>query len=163
MAANLGARQRSDALNRALWQVNRTLCQQLGFAFYQGLWGSRYARSFDRKGKSVQKEVKRRGAACCAHQGSRLTLPLPVLDKTLGDHRDDTCPGEKGRRGRQGSARQIVSETPGVEQRPPTATPGVWRTPGVWKSGRKECGAWSPGVSGELKAAPLAGKKCPFL
>jgi hypothetical protein len=30
----------TDALNRALWQVNRELCQRLGFAFYRGLWGA---------------------------------------------------------------------------------------------------------------------------
>jgi hypothetical protein len=30
---------RTEALDRALWQANRELCDRLGFAFYRGLWG----------------------------------------------------------------------------------------------------------------------------
>ena len=29
----------TDALERALWQANRELCRELGFAFYGGAWG----------------------------------------------------------------------------------------------------------------------------
>lgn len=32
-------RRGSDVLNRVLWQANRQMCQNLGFAFYRGLWG----------------------------------------------------------------------------------------------------------------------------
>lgn len=46
---------RSDALNRALWRVNRELCRRLGFAFYRGLWGEPLALIF---------RPSRKGLAC---------------------------------------------------------------------------------------------------
>ena len=36
----------SDALNRALWQVNRELCRRLGLAFYRGQRGQPLTRTF---------------------------------------------------------------------------------------------------------------------
>jgi hypothetical protein len=36
----------SDALNRALWEANREMCQRLGFAFYAGRWGQPLVRVF---------------------------------------------------------------------------------------------------------------------
>lgn len=47
MAAALQAGHKgSNALNRALWQVNRKLCKDLGFALYRGLWGQPLIRVF---------------------------------------------------------------------------------------------------------------------